>query len=104
MDLDPLIPPPEPGFLTGSQRGDRILGITLGFTWWALGIVLAAMSSVFVPLTLVAYLVQIIVLGLKPGRGVLIKALVLTTILIPVAVALGTFGMCTLGGLRLGLI
>ena len=101
MENQSVTPSPDPGFLTGTKRGDRILGITIGVGWWVVGGLLMGISKggLFL-LLLIAYVIQLIYLGRRLDGRTMMTTIVLATVLVPVVIFLGLFGMCALHGFK----
>lgn len=102
MDNRPVMDKPAPEYVLGSKLKDRLLGIGLALAWWVLGVILAIASGRYfgwvLLALLVAYLVQAAVLAWRTGTGTLLRTLLVATMLMPVAISFGFFGMCALKG------
>lgn len=105
MAFPPLKPKPDPHFLTGSKREDRLLGIGIGIAWWVAGTVLMALSARMAGWMLLAllvgYIAHLFILLRRVDGSTLAVSILLTTVLLPLALALGLFGMCAVRGFRM---
>lgn len=99
MDNQSVTSSPDPNFILGSKRRDRVVGIAIGIAWWVVGGLLMGISKgrVF-PLLLIAFVAQLVYVGRRADGRTMLVTILLSTALVPVAVFLGLFGMCALNG------
>ena len=101
MENQSVTPSPDPIYILGSKRLDRVAGIVIGIAWWVVGGILMAVSkgSLF-PVLLIAFIGQLIYLGRRMDGRTMLLTIVLATASVPVAIFLGLFGMCALNGFK----
>jgi uncharacterized membrane protein YjjP (DUF1212 family) len=101
MDNQSVTPSPDPNFILGSKRRDRVVGIAIGIAWWVVGGLLMGISQGgLFPLLLIAFVGQLIYIGRRVDGRTMLLSIILSTALVPVAVFLGLFGMCALNGFK----
>ena len=102
MENQSVTPSPDPNFILGSKRRDRVAGIVIGIAWWVVGGILMAVSngSLF-PVLLIAFVGQLLYLGRRMNGRTMLLTIVFATALVPLVIFLGLFGMCALNGFKL---
>ncbi|NTV73647.1 MAG: hypothetical protein HGA66_05515 [Holophaga sp.] len=102
MENQSVTPSPDPNYILGSKRRDRLVGIVTGIAWWVVGGILVGLSNGgLFPLLLIAFVGQLIYLGRRMDGRTMLLTIVFSTALVPVVIFLGLFGMCALKGFKL---
>lgn len=101
MEDQPLTPSPDPNYILGSKRRDRVVGIVIGIAWWVVGGMLMAVSNGrLFPVLLIAFIGQLIYLGRRMDGRTMFLTILFASSLVPFAIFLGLFGMCALNGFK----
>lgn len=97
MDHPSVTPSPDPQFILGSKRRDRVAGIAIGIVWWVVGGLLAGLTKgMLLPLLLIAFIGHLIYIGRRPDGMTMLFTIIVTVVVFPVAVVMGAAGMCAL--------
>ncbi len=101
MDNLSVTPSPDPNFILGSKRRDRVAGILIGIAWWVVGGLLMRLSNGgLFPLLLIAFVGHLLYIGRRVDGRTMLVSIIFSTALVPVVVFLGLFGMCALNGFQ----
>lgn len=101
MENQSVTPSPDPDYILGSKRRDRVVGILIGIGWWVIGGLLMGISrGGLFPLLLIAYVGHLIYIGRRLDGRTMLLTIIVATALVPVVIFLGLFGMCAVNGFK----